>query len=64
MGHPADTQLFLLQQVHLVGADLFWPELIRRTMEVFGEGLYRFQRGVYGSRRVITTLEFLQHQFA
>ena len=27
-GHRADTQFPFLQQVHLVGADLFWAELV------------------------------------
>ena len=31
---------------------------------MFGESLYRLQVGLYGSLRVITTLEFLQHHFS
>ena len=33
-------------------------------MEMFGKGLYRVQVVLYGSLRVIATLEFFQHRFA
>ena len=39
-------------------------QLIWRTMEVPGEILHDLQVSVYGSLRVITTLEFLQHHFS
>ena len=60
----ADAHLPLLQQVHLVAADLFRAELIRGTMEMFGKGLHRVQVVLYGSLRVIATLEFFQHHLA
>src|SRR3954463_6777467 len=53
----ANAQFALLEQVHLIGTKVFFAQFIRRTMEVLGEVLHDFQVGVYGSLRVITTLE-------
>jgi len=64
MADRTDTKFPLVEQVHLIGADLFRPKLIRRTAEMFCERLYNFQVAVHGSLRVITTLEFFPHQFA
>jgi hypothetical protein len=57
MADRANTKLPFVQQVHLIGANLFRPKLIRRTAEVFCERLYNFQVAVHGSLRVIATLE-------
>src|SRR5919198_4150647 len=45
----ANAQFALLEQVDLVGAEMFFAQLVRRTMEVSGEILHDFQVGVYGS---------------
>src|ERR1039457_7259911 len=63
MADGADTKLPFVEQVHLIGADLFRAKLIRRTAEMFCERLYNFQVAVHGSLRVITTLELFQHLF-
>src|SRR5207253_2515574 len=60
----ADAQFPLLEQVNLIGTDVVFTKLVWRTMEVTGEVFHDFQISVYGSLRVITTLEFLQHHFA
>ena len=60
----ADAHLPLLQQVHLVGADLLRTQLIRGATEVFGKILDRAEVVLYGSLGVVATLEFLQHHFA
>ena len=64
MADGADTKLPFVEQVHLIGADLFRPKLIRRTAEMFCERRHNPQVAVHGSLRVITTLEFFQHLLA
>src|SRR5947209_8772746 len=60
----ADAQFALLEQVNLIGAKFFFAQLVRWTTEMPGKILHDFQVGVYGSLRVIATLEFLQHHFS
>jgi hypothetical protein len=64
MAHRACIQLPFLEQVHLVSANVFWPKLIRWAIEIFGKGCHDLQVAIYGSLRVIPTLEFLQHRFS
>ena len=54
----------VLEQMHLPGPDVLRPQLVGRLVEVLGEGLHRPDVRLYGSLRVITTLEFLQHHFS
>ena len=39
----AGIQLSLGEQVHLIGADVFRPELIGRTVKILGESLHNLQ---------------------
>ena len=50
-------QLSFLKQVDLIGANLFRSKLVRRTTEMLCKRLHNLQVGVYGSLRVIPTLE-------
>src|SRR5580704_6415051 len=63
--HPlrdgAGVEFFLLQKIALKPPDVIWAQLIRRLVEVLGELPDCQQVRPYGSLRVITTLEFLQH---
>src|SRR3982750_3284664 len=54
--------LSLVQQIELIGTDLVGPELIGRSMEIVGKALDRLDVSSNGSRRIISTLEFGQHQ--
>ena len=56
-----DAQFPLLEQVHLIRADVLLAQLVRRTMEVPGEIFHDLQVRFYGSLREITTLELFQH---
>jgi hypothetical protein len=58
------TELPLLQEITLKSPDVIWTKLIRWTVEKLGELPNCQQIRPYGSLRVITTLEFLQHHFA
>ena len=58
MADRACIQLPFLEQVHLVSANVFWPKLIRWAIEIFGKGCHDLQVAIYGSLRVIPTLEF------
>ena len=58
------AELLLLEKIALKSPDVIWAQLIRRTVKVFGELPDCQQVRPYGSLRVITTLEFLQHHFA
>ena len=64
MADSANTKFSFVEQIHLIGADLFRSTLIRRTTEMFCERFYNLQVAVHGSLRVITTLELFQHLFA
>src|SRR6266568_3916483 len=57
-------QLFLFEQIRLIRADVFQTEPVGWCVEMLGKSLYRLQVRLYGSLRVISTLEFLQHDFA
>jgi hypothetical protein len=59
----ANAQFALLEQVGLIGAKLFFAQLVRRTTEMPSKVLHDLQIGVYGSLRVIPTLELFQHHF-
>ena len=59
----ANAQFALLEQVDLIGAKLFFAQLVRRTTEMPSKILHDLQVRVYGSLRVITTLELFQHHF-
>ena len=48
----------------LVLADMVRPKLFRRTAKVPGELLHRMQVRPHGVRRVVATLEFVEHQLA
>src|SRR5215471_15759319 len=52
----ADAQFALLEQVNLIGTDVVFAQLVRRTTEMSSKILHDFQVGVYGSLRVIATL--------
>src|SRR5215469_2678275 len=52
----ANAQFALLEQVDLIGAKLFFVQLVRRTTEMPSKILHDLQVRVYGSLRVITTL--------
>jgi hypothetical protein len=58
------AELLLLQKVALKASDVVRTELIWWPVEVLGELPDRHQVRPYGSLRVITTLEFLQHHLA
>jgi hypothetical protein len=58
------AELPLLQEITLKSPDVIWTKLIRRAVEILGELPDCQQIRPYGSLRVITTLEFLQHRFA
>jgi len=48
----------------LVFTNVLGAQLVRRAVEVAGEISDCPQVTAYGTRRVIATLEFLQHHFA
>ena len=48
----------------LIRADVFQPELVRWPIEMLSEGLHSRYVAAYGTLRVVSTLEFLQHYFA
>ena len=50
--------------MNLILADVVGAELIRRTVEVGGEVFNRVDVGPHGVRRVVATLEFIQHPLA
>src|SRR5215469_1847063 len=52
----ADAQFALLEQVNLIGTDVVFAQLVRRTTEMSSKILHDFQVGVYGNLRVIATL--------
>src|SRR5271168_2057717 len=52
------------EQMDLVLADVIGSKLLGRTTEVPGELLHCTQVRPYGVRRVVTTLEFVEHQLA
>jgi hypothetical protein len=62
--HRAGVQLLLLKQVGLVLAQVLRAELVGGLVKMVGEFLHYPNIGFYGSLGVITTLEFLQHDFA
>ena len=62
--HRASVQLLLLKQLGLILAQVLLAELVGGLMEMVGEFLHYPNVGSYGSLGVITTLEFLQHDFA
>jgi hypothetical protein len=62
--HASDGQLPLLEQIGLISAQMIQAKLVRRRVEMAGKLLDQVQvvsdRGV----RVVTALEFLQHDLA
>ena len=64
MANRTRIQLPFIEQVHLVGANLFWPKLIRWAIEMSCKGGHDLHVAIYGSLRVIPTLEFFQHRFS
>jgi hypothetical protein len=52
------------EQMDLVLADVIGSKLLGRTTEVPSELLHCVQVRPYGVRRVVTTLEFVEHQLA
>jgi hypothetical protein len=52
------------EELRLVLADVLRSQAIGRAVEVLGEPLDEANVTLCGSFRVMTTLEFLQHQFA
>src|SRR5271165_5492432 len=58
------SQLLGLEQVSLILPYLLGAELVGRLVKMFRELPHDSNVGFRGTRRVITTLEFLQHLFA
>ena len=58
------SQLSLAEQIRLVLANVPRAQLVRGAVEVAGEILDRADVAACGTRRVISTLEFLEHHFA
>jgi len=58
------SQLLGLEQVSLILPYLLGAELVGRLVKMFRERPHDSNVGFRGTRRVITTLEFLQHLFA
>jgi hypothetical protein len=57
-------QLPVAEEMGHVLANLFGAELVRRTVEMARRVVDGTEVSARGTLRVITTLEFLQHQFA
>ena len=57
-------QFPLAKQIRLVLADVIGAELVRTAVEVSCELSYRAQLGTQSSLRVVSTLEFFEHQLA
>src|SRR5208282_3103923 len=59
--HRAGGELLFLEQVKLEAAYLFRPHFLRRLTEVLRELLNREDVAADRFRRIVATLEFLQH---
>jgi hypothetical protein len=64
VGHRTGSQFVPGEELRLVLADVLRSQAIGRAVEVLGEPLDEANVTLCGSFRVMTTLEFLQHQFA
>jgi hypothetical protein len=60
----ASGELAVLEQVGLIGPDVFRPKLVWALPEVSRELLNGVDVGSYGILGVITTLELIQHHFS
>jgi hypothetical protein len=60
----ARRKLAVAEQMDLVLAYVIGSKLLGRTMEVPGELLDRVKVRPHGVRRVVTTLELVEHQLA
>jgi hypothetical protein len=57
-------KLAIAEEVNLVLAYLVRTQLLWGSAEIAGELLDRMKVGPYGVRRIVTTLEFIEHQLA
>jgi hypothetical protein len=64
LGDGAGGEFSLAEQLGLILANVLRTQLVRRAMEVVSEFSDHTQVTTYGIRRVITTIEFLDHQLA
>jgi hypothetical protein len=60
----ARRKLAIAEQMNLILANMVWPKLIGRPVEIPGELVHRMHVGANGVRRVVTTLELIQHPLA
>src|SRR5258708_5885698 len=60
----ARRELPIAEQMNLVLANVVRPQPIRRPAKIPGELLDRMDIGPYGVRRVVATLELIQHHLA
>jgi hypothetical protein len=64
IGHRTGSQFAHGEELGLVLADVTCSQAIGRAVEVLGEALDEANVTLCGSLRVMTTLEFFQHDFA
>ena len=62
--HCAGRQLLFGEQVSLVLSNVLWTQTIRRAVEMPSEPFDMADVVVCGTLGVVTTLEFLQHDFS